>query len=66
MEPHITYSDPKFSMLDYKVEYENHTALGIGTKSRRLGSHVRMFTTVNPRYLLIVNYLVFAYICYFL
>lgn len=50
MEPHITYINSEFSMLDYKIEYENHGAFGKGPKARKLGSPIRIFTTVNPRY----------------
>lgn len=50
MEPHISHTNLEFSMLDYKVEYENHAAFGKGPKARKFGSPIRIFTTANPRY----------------
>lgn len=48
MEAYIRYADPNFTMLDYKVEYENHKKFSNPPK-RNWGSPVRIFTTVNPR-----------------
>lgn len=50
METHICLTNLGFTMLDYIVEYENHGSFGNGPKARKLGSPVRIFTTVNPRY----------------
>lgn len=49
MEPHICHADSQFVMLDYEVEYDNHEVFSKGKKGRKLGSPVRIFTTVDPR-----------------
>lgn len=48
MEPQILNSMSEFSMLDYKVEYDNHQSFQSGPKGRKKGSPVRVFTNVNP------------------
>lgn len=48
MEPHILNSMENFSMLDYKVDYENHP-LFQGKGGRKFGSPVRIFTNLEPR-----------------
>lgn len=50
MEPQIVNHLPNFHMLDYKVEYENHSLFQTGPKGRKKGSPVRIFTNVDPRY----------------
>lgn len=49
MEPQILNSLPNFSMLDYKVLYDNHSSFQNGPKGRKQGSPVRIFTNVDPR-----------------
>lgn len=49
MEPQIKNSLPNFSMLDYKVEYDNHPLFQSGPKGRKYGSPVRIFTNVSPK-----------------
>lgn len=47
MERRIIDCCPTFTMLDYKVDYENHV-LFTGEKGRKRGSPVRIFTNVSP------------------
>lgn len=47
MEKRIIESCPSFSMLDYKVEYDNHVLFS-GKTGRKQGSAVRIFTNVAP------------------
>lgn len=49
MEPQILNSLPDYSMLDYKVDYDNHPLFQEGLKARKFGSPVRIFTNVDPR-----------------
>lgn len=49
MEPQILNHCPNFQMLDYKVEYENHSSFQTGPKGRKQGSPVRIFTNVDSR-----------------
>lgn len=49
MEPQIHNSLPEYSMLDYKVDYDNHPLFQDGPKGRKLGSPVRIFTNIDPR-----------------
>ncbi|XP_046383213.1 rRNA N6-adenosine-methyltransferase ZCCHC4 isoform X2 [Ischnura elegans] len=44
MEPYIRGSCPDFTMLDYKIEYVNHSSFKAGGNKR--GSPVRIFTNV--------------------
>ncbi|KAK3098979.1 hypothetical protein FSP39_024933 [Pinctada imbricata] len=46
MEPKMKEYLPDFSMLDYKVDYNNHLLYKEGKKER--GSPVRIFTNVEP------------------
>ncbi|XP_064213339.1 rRNA N6-adenosine-methyltransferase ZCCHC4 [Tribolium castaneum] len=48
MEPQILNSLPDYSMLDYKVDYDNHPLFQDGAKARKFGSPVRIFTNVDP------------------
>lgn len=48
MEHRVKSSCPTFSMLDYKVDYDNH-ALFKGEKGRKKGSPVRIFTNLEPK-----------------
>ncbi|XP_023024649.1 rRNA N(6)-adenosine-methyltransferase ZCCHC4 [Leptinotarsa decemlineata] len=48
MEPQILNFMPNFSMLDFKVEYDNHPLFQKGPKGRKQGSPVRIFTNVQP------------------
>jgi len=48
MEPQILNSLPNFTMLDYKVDYDNHPLFKDGPKGRKLGSPVRIFTNIDP------------------
>ncbi|KAJ4450762.1 hypothetical protein ANN_02192, partial [Periplaneta americana] len=48
MEPQILASCPDFTMLDYKVDYENHSLFASGPQGRKHGSPVRIFTNANP------------------
>lgn len=48
MEPQIVNSLPNFSMLDYRVDYDNHALFQSGKKGRKNGSPVRIFTNVPP------------------
>lgn len=49
MEPQIKNSLPNFTMLDYKVDYDNHPLFQQGNKGRKHGSPVRIFTNCDPR-----------------
>lgn len=49
MEPHIVNSLPDFTMLDYKVDYDNHPLFTQDEKGRKYGSPVRIFTNVDPK-----------------
>ncbi|XP_068134395.1 rRNA N6-adenosine-methyltransferase ZCCHC4 isoform X2 [Hyperolius riggenbachi] len=46
-EPRIVQSCPGFSMLDYQVDYDNHTQYKHG-KTGRKQSPVRIFTNISP------------------
>ncbi|XP_033125599.1 rRNA N6-adenosine-methyltransferase ZCCHC4-like [Anneissia japonica] len=48
LEPRILQSWPTSTMLDYKVEYENHDVFksGPNSKSKKKGSPVRIFTNI--------------------
>ncbi|XP_061923030.1 rRNA N6-adenosine-methyltransferase ZCCHC4 isoform X1 [Entelurus aequoreus] len=46
-EPRIVECFPKFSMLDYQVDYDNHSLYKHG-KTGRKQSPVRLFTNINP------------------
>ncbi|XP_041360423.1 rRNA N6-adenosine-methyltransferase ZCCHC4-like [Gigantopelta aegis] len=46
MEKRITESVPEFSMLDYKVDYDNHALFK--DKGGKKGSPVRIFTNLPP------------------
>lgn len=48
MEPHILNFMENFSMLDYKVNYDNHPLFQRGPKGRKGGSPVRIFTNLDP------------------
>ncbi|XP_013389825.1 zinc finger CCHC domain-containing protein 4 [Lingula anatina] len=48
LEPRILESLPSFTMLDYKVDYENHDKFHEGPTGRKHGSPVRIFTNINP------------------
>ncbi|XP_066139942.1 rRNA N6-adenosine-methyltransferase ZCCHC4 [Euwallacea fornicatus] len=48
MEPQIVNLRPDFKMLDYKVQYDNHALFHNGSKGRKQGSPVRIFTNLNP------------------
>ncbi|KAJ9592971.1 hypothetical protein L9F63_015341 [Diploptera punctata] len=48
MEPQILASCPGFTMLDYKVNYNNHISFASGPKGRKYGSPVRIFTNARP------------------
>ncbi|XP_046458566.1 rRNA N6-adenosine-methyltransferase ZCCHC4-like [Daphnia pulex] len=47
MESQILNKLPNFAMLDYKIEYTNHSQFQKGPKGRKQGSPVRIFTNVN-------------------
>lgn len=47
MEGYITKSSPEFTMLDYKVNYDNHKTYNNNEKGRHLGSPVRIFTNIS-------------------
>ncbi|KAL3274192.1 hypothetical protein HHI36_015609 [Cryptolaemus montrouzieri] len=47
MESHILNGMDNFSMLDYKVDYENHPLFQKGKKGRKFGSPVRIFTNLT-------------------
>ncbi|XP_021923855.1 zinc finger CCHC domain-containing protein 4 isoform X2 [Zootermopsis nevadensis] len=49
MEPQVLASCPDFTMLDYKVDYDNHSLFASGPKGRKHGSPVRIFTNANPK-----------------
>jgi hypothetical protein len=49
MEPQILASCPDFTMLDYKVDYDNHPSFASGPKARKHGSPVRIFTNASPK-----------------
>lgn len=48
MEPHIRNCLPEFTMLDYKVDYDNHPLFQDGRGGRKHGSPVRIFTNLPP------------------
>ncbi|XP_028141323.1 rRNA N6-adenosine-methyltransferase ZCCHC4 [Diabrotica virgifera virgifera] len=48
MEPQILNSLPDFSMLDFKVEYDNHQSFQNNSGGRKQGSPIRIFTNVKP------------------
>ncbi|KAJ8951551.1 hypothetical protein NQ318_020424 [Aromia moschata] len=48
MEPQILNSLRNFKMLDYKVDYDNHSLFQDGPKGRKYGSPVRIFTNLDP------------------
>ncbi|XP_044758555.1 rRNA N6-adenosine-methyltransferase ZCCHC4 [Coccinella septempunctata] len=48
MEPYILNWMEDFSMLDYKVDYENHPLFQKGKGARKFGSPVRIFTNLEP------------------
>lgn len=52
MEPHILNSLPDFVMLDYKVDYDNHPLFTRDEKGRKYGSPVRIFTNVDPKWVI--------------
>lgn len=49
MERQILNRLPDYSMLDYKVDYDNHPLFQDGPKGRKQGSPVRLFTNVDAR-----------------
>lgn len=49
MESQILNSLPDFNMLDYKVDYVNHSLFQDGPKGRKYGSPVRIFTNISLR-----------------
>ncbi|CAH1783078.1 unnamed protein product [Owenia fusiformis] len=48
MEPRLIESLPRLTMLDYRVNYDNHDQFSRGEKGRKQGSPVRIFTNVSP------------------
>lgn len=48
MEPMIIHNCSGMSMLDYKVDYDNHPLFQQGHKGRKYGSPVRIFTNILP------------------
>ena len=48
LEKHIAREFPDFTMLDYKVEYDNHRKFKDAGKGETRGSPVRIFTNVTP------------------
>ncbi|XP_068709853.1 rRNA N6-adenosine-methyltransferase ZCCHC4-like isoform X2 [Montipora foliosa] len=49
MEPHIKAALPSMTMLDYKVDYDNHPHFkSKKMKGSKRGSPVRIFTNINP------------------
>lgn len=61
MESHILNSFPNFSMLDYKVDYDNHSLFTEKPSGRKNGSPVRIFTNITPRYFIIYDVVFFTY-----
>lgn len=49
MEQHLFNNFPDFTMLDYKVDYDNHPLFKKDEKGRKFGSPVRIFTNVDPK-----------------
>lgn len=49
MEPQIKNSLPEFTMMDYKVDYDNHSLFKNAPKGRNFGSPVRIFTNIDVR-----------------
>lgn len=49
MEPQIKNSLPEFTMMDYKVDYDNHPLFKNAPKGRNFGSPVRIFTNIDAR-----------------
>lgn len=50
MESHLKHYIPNVRMLHYKIGYENHTKFkNNGSKARKFGSPVRIFTNVDPK-----------------
>lgn len=47
MEPQILNSLPHYNMADYKVDYDNHSLFKDGSKGRKFGSPVRIFTNLS-------------------
>lgn len=48
MERRITDCMPSLTMLDYKVDYENHTLFNTKDGKKKKGSPVRIFTNISP------------------
>uniref|UniRef100_A0A1B6LWJ6 CTCHY-type domain-containing protein n=1 Tax=Graphocephala atropunctata TaxID=36148 RepID=A0A1B6LWJ6_9HEMI len=48
-ERHILEKFPRLMMMDYKVQYHNHKEFNNGSKGRKLGSPVRLFTNIKPK-----------------
>ncbi|CAH1099304.1 unnamed protein product [Psylliodes chrysocephalus] len=48
MEPQIVNVMPNFTMLDYKIEYDNHRSFQNSPKGRKHGSPIRLFTNLKP------------------
>ncbi|XP_064608799.1 rRNA N6-adenosine-methyltransferase ZCCHC4-like [Liolophura sinensis] len=48
MEKRILEACPGLTMLDYKVDYDNHSLFHAGDKGRKEGSPVRIFTNLPP------------------
>lgn len=49
MEPHLKAALPSLTMLDYKVDYDNHPHFkSKNMKGSKRGSPVRIFTNINP------------------
>lgn len=47
MEPQILNSLSDYNMADYKVDYDNHSLFKDGSKGRKFGSPVRVFTNLS-------------------
>ncbi|KAK7073862.1 rRNA N6-adenosine-methyltransferase zcchc4 [Halocaridina rubra] len=48
MEPQVLENLPKFTMLDYQVDYDNHPLYSSGMKGMINGSAVRVFVNDHP------------------
>uniref|UniRef100_A0A1B6DAI4 CTCHY-type domain-containing protein n=1 Tax=Clastoptera arizonana TaxID=38151 RepID=A0A1B6DAI4_9HEMI len=48
MEPKVLSVCPSFTMLDYKVGYENHKDFKNNKKSSKNGSPIRIFSNIEP------------------
>ncbi|XP_023234754.1 zinc finger CCHC domain-containing protein 4-like [Centruroides sculpturatus] len=50
MEPRLTEAMPSLVMMDYKVQYINHSSFHNNQKGRKFGSPVRIFTNIEAKY----------------